>query len=99
MFQEKKDYNSYSRQNRRNNTRQDTIKQPKESVEIETRLTSGTVSGCSYLNVRKEPNITSEVVAILDKGDTVNIDLTKSTNEFYAVDGGYCIKKYIIIKQ
>ena len=59
------------------------------------------------LNVRKEPNIESEVISQLSNGTRVNVNLDKSTNDFYYVASkiteagvkvpvhGYCAKAYI----
>lgn len=65
----------------------------------------GVVCNCEKLNVRKKPNIKSEVAAIIGKGVEVEIVNNDSTEDFYSVRGtnqfvnGYCMKKYISIKE
>ena len=65
----------------------------------------GVVCNCEKLNVRKKPNIKSEVAAIIGKGVEVEIINSDSTEDFYSVRGtnqfadGYCMKKYISIKE
>lgn len=65
----------------------------------------GVVCNCDKLNVRKKPNVKSEVAAIIGKGVEVEIINSDSTEDFYSVRGinqfvnGYCMKKYISIKE
>ena len=61
----------------------------------------------SGLNVRKAPSMQSEVMLILKKGQAINVNLAKSTNDFYyvasIVDGetkipvhGFCKREFIL---
>lgn len=55
------------------------------------------------LNVRKEPNIESEVIHSLTYSSGVMIDEENSTDEWYKIrvkNGveGYCMKQYIFVK-
>lgn len=65
----------------------------------------GVVCNCDKLNIRKKPNVKSEVVAIIGKGVEVEIVNSDSKEDFYSVRGtnqfvnGYCMKKYISIKE
>ena len=64
----------------------------------------GVVTDCLKLNIRKEPNKDSEVVAIVSCLDEVKIDLEASIDEWYAVCTvagieGFCMKKYIAVRQ
>lgn len=66
-------------------------------------LTTGFVSGCNRLNMRKEPNTNADVLTILEKDTDVAVILTESTDEFYKVSTasgieGYCMKKFINVK-
>lgn len=65
----------------------------------EVKTIKGVVVNCERLNVRKEPNINSEVLTILDKGATVTI--YGEENEFYKIGhaGEYCMKKYISVQK
>lgn len=40
---------------------------------------------CSLLNVRKEPSLKSDIICELKQGTVLNINLEKSTEEFYYV--------------
>lgn len=64
--------------------------------------TTGVVTGCSKLNIRKKANISSDVVAVANAGSELTIDTDKSTGEWYKVTDnngtiGYCMKKYVKI--
>ena len=63
----------------------------------------GFVDNCECLRVRKESNVDSEELCIINKLSKVVIDLDNSTDYFYKVttsEGveGYCMKKFITIK-
>lgn len=65
--------------------------------------TVGFVDNCECLRVRKEPNVDSEELCIINKLSEVVIDLDNSTEYFYKVKTsddieGYCMKKFITIK-
>lgn len=65
--------------------------------------TVGFVDNCECLRVRKESNVDSEELCIINKLSEVVIDLDNSTDYFYKVttsEGveGYCMKKFITIK-
>lgn len=83
-----------------------------DSVEIaeDTRVEEaveeiiGVVTDCLRLNIRKEPDKDSEVAAIVNCLDEVKIDPETSTDEWYAVCTvagieGFCMKKYIAVRQ
>lgn len=64
----------------------------------------GVVTDCSKLNVRKEPKSDAEVICIVEALSEVMIDEKESTEEFYKVTTeagaeGYCMKKYVTVKQ
>lgn len=62
----------------------------------------GTIVKCVRLNVRKEPNKDAKVVGVLNKDDSVDINIEESTNDFYKVSTmtvtGYCVKDFIEIR-
>lgn len=67
-------------------------------VEEKKEVKNGYVSGCTSLNVRKEPSLDSDIVVVLPVDASVVIEGTKK--DFYSVslsDGnvGYCLKKFI----
>ena len=75
-----------------------------ESQNVEEAVpTVGFVDNCVCLRVRKESNVDSEELCIINKLSEVVIDLDNSTDYFYKVttsEGveGYCMKKFITIK-
>ena len=75
-----------------------------ESQEVEEAVqTIGFVDNCEHLRVRKESNVDSEELCIINKLSEVVIDLDNSTDYFYKVttsEGveGYCMKKFITVK-
>lgn len=63
----------------------------------------GIVSGCSRLNIRKEPSLTGEVVCEVSKGTALMVDTSKSTEDWFRVYTetgveGYCMKNFVTIK-
>lgn len=84
---------------------------PTENVEVnevvETPVEStpviGVVTDCDLLNVRNKPSVKSNVICTIKSGTEVEIDETKSSRDFYKVCSkdfnGYCMKKFITIKQ
>lgn len=75
---------------------------PEEAKPAENEPVDGVVEGCVRLNVRKEANKTADVVRVINKGDSVMVDLEKSTEDFYKIFtldfDGYCVKDFIKIK-
>ena len=62
----------------------------------------GVVANCSLLNIRKKPDIKSDVLAIVDSGSKLTIDLDKSNDKWLKVTTkdkiqGYCMKDYVKI--
>ena len=63
----------------------------------------GIVVNCIKLNVRKEPDKTSDIIQIIDALTEVRVIMKASTYNFYKVilpSGveGYCMKKFIELK-
>lgn len=68
--------------------------------EPETPKTAiGTVINCEKLNIRAEAKADAKIVGTFFKGQEIEIYLDTSTKEFYDVSVGFCMKKYIKIKQ
>lgn len=70
---------------------------------VKKKVVTGVVHNCSALNVRKTPVVGNNIVGTITSGRTVEINETKSSDEFYRIksqDGvlGYCMKKYIKIQ-
>lgn len=74
------------------------------SVELIKGFTSGVVTDCSKLRVRKEPSTDAEVLLVINVLSEVTVDMDASTVQFYKVRTdagveGFCMKKYIAIKR
>lgn len=72
-----------------------------ETVEtVPVDIVEGVVVGCARLNVRAEPDIDAEVVSVLNAQSEMQINVSKSTDEWFHVctaSGieGYCMRKYV----
>lgn len=67
-------------------------------------IIKGVVTGCVKLNVRVKPNINAEPVCVVDANSELKIDADKSNKDWYSVCTsagieGYCMRKYIEVKQ
>lgn len=73
----------------------------KPEVQTKPEPVTGTVTGCVKLRVRKEPSTKGEVLTELPVNSTVQINMTKSTDEWFKVRAkgvnGFCMKQYITI--
>lgn len=61
---------------------------------------TGIVVDCAKLNVRVAPNALADVVCVLDAQSELEIDVSKSTDEWFKIctaigAEGYCMRKYI----
>lgn len=72
-----------------------------ENVDVQTNKAEiiGVVHNCSKLNIRKEPNVDSEVLCVVDSGSNLQIDLVNSTYGWFSVCTetgieGFCMKEY-----
>lgn len=76
-----------------------------ETDESETKTeTVGIVSNCGKLNVRKEPNINSDIICEALSKSELLIDLDGSTDEWFKVctaagSEGFCMKRFVAIRQ
>lgn len=76
--------------------------EPVKEVVVEDRgneqpkITVGEVNTIR-LNVRANPSKESQVVKVIAEGEKVNIDLAKSTDDFYAIDDGFVMKQFITV--
>ena len=71
------------------------IRTAKEKAEQKTTaaVKVGTVN-CDNLRLREEPNTESNIIKLFQKGDEVEI-LDNANEEFYRVNGGFVMKKFI----
>lgn len=63
----------------------------------------GLITDCKKLNIRKEPNVKSEVLCVIDYNSEVIVDDKLSTSDFYAIctsSGieGFCVRKFVTIQ-
>lgn len=69
-------------------------------------IAPATITGCTKLNVRKDPSKDSEVVCIITEDSSITVSRDESTEDFYKVYTnvnevlyeGYCMKKFISIE-
>lgn len=89
-----------------NQTAETTTNAPSTTPEPEApKDVIGVVVECKRLNVRKQPDIKSAVVCVIEADTEVKIDEAKSTDDFYRVLStsdtkrffGYCMRDYISI--
>lgn len=74
-----------------------------EKKDTAPNKTVGVVSNCRNLRVRKTPNKNSEVITYVSEGTKVEIDDTKTSDEFYKIRTsddvvGYCMRNFITIQ-
>lgn len=110
----RKHYNNYNNYNKMS-----TDKVEKETTDVnvetvtnaeeqsETKVIFGVVSNCEKLNVRSKPNIKSDIICVIKKGDKIIIAESGSTNDFYEVHSveseevgfhGFCMKEFITVE-
>lgn len=63
----------------------------------------GYVTDCSKLNIRTEPKVGANVLCVVEVGDEMLIDMSKSTEDWYSVTTnvgaeGFCMKKYVTVE-
>lgn len=70
---------------------------PVKDREFSMIPTLGVVANCNKLNVRKEPNAGSEIIAVLDKGNQVEIVGESNGFRKVKIDDtfGWCMSFYI----
>ena len=78
------------------------VKLVEETVETVTlpEMVEGVVVNCAKLNVRAEPDIDARIVCVLDAMSKIEIDVAKSTDEWFKVCTaigveGYCMRKFV----
>lgn len=74
------------------------------STHMEVKPAIGVVANCDRLNVRKKPHRGSDVLTVIEEDNTVEIDLYKSTKNWYFVKTesgieGYSMADYIVRKK
>jgi SH3-like domain-containing protein len=75
------------------------VQETVETVQLPETVT-GTVVDCAKLNVRVEPSIDGNVICVLSVKTDVEINVDKSTDEWYSIRTmsgveGYCMKKFV----
>lgn len=76
------------------------------SIEVDASTTpvEGTVINCTSLNIRKEPNVDSDILCFVRVGTTLMIDESMSTEDWYNVYtaagmSGFCMKNYVKVSK
>ena len=71
-----------------------------EDLVLEVR---GVVTGCNLLNVRSQPEADSDVITVIPIDSVITISDVNASQDFYKVLvgdlEGYCMKKFIKIKE
>ena len=70
----------------------------------DSELVLGVVTNCVRLNIREEPNISAPIITEVNALSELMIDLAASNEEWYSVCTeagieGFCMKKFVAIKQ
>lgn len=78
--------------------------QETEFCEDAARNVIGVVTDCLKLNIREKPTKDSRVVTVVTCLDELGIDMGDSNDDWYAVCTatgieGFCMKKYIAVRQ
>lgn len=73
---------------------------PKIETPETTKATSGVVFDCTKLNVRSDPSVDADILVVLNANSEVEIDLAKSTKDWFKIIttagiDGYCMRKFI----
>lgn len=80
---------------------------PEETTAVQTAqpeepevATIGIVANCSKLNIRKDPDIKSEVVCVVRARSELKIDMDESTDDWFKVctaagSEGFCMREYV----
>lgn len=76
------------------------VETPEVQTETVIEIVTGTVANCAKLNVRVKPSTDAEVACILDAMSEIEINLSKSTPEWFFVTTaigveGYCMRKFV----
>ena len=60
-------------------------------------VTIGVISNCEKLNIRKTPEVSDNIIKILEAGTKIKIDPTFESIEYYKIfdEEAYCMKKFI----
>ena len=78
----------------------DPIVDPVTDIIVDEIVQRLNVINCEKLNIRVEPDITSDVLTIVNKGSKLTILKSESNEDWYSVRTeddieGFCMKKYV----
>lgn len=67
-----------------------------------SKFISGKVAYCKSLNIKRKPISSSDIVCVLNTGSKLDVDIGRSTNEWFKVvteSGieGYCMRSFVSI--
>ena len=85
-------------------TTEEVTAEPVVQEEVKSEPVVGVVVGCGKLNVRKAPDIKSDVVCEVVLKSELVINIDNSTDDWFSVCTtagfeGFCMKKFVEIKQ
>jgi uncharacterized protein YgiM (DUF1202 family) len=94
------DENVQNLQENLENTEPATNTAPESKPEPEApKAVTGVVVNCELLNIRAEAKADAKIVGKFFKGQEIEIYLDTSTEDFYDVNVGFCMKQYIEINK
>lgn len=69
-------------------------------IEVLPETVTGIVANCAKLNIRSEPDITSDIVCVLSVTSEIEINVNESNNEWFKICTatgveGYCMRKFV----
>lgn len=96
----KKDYTKFSKENVNEVVESHEDVTLTEIVEESDKTVTGIVTNCTRLNVRKNPNSTAPVVAVIDASTDLVVYVDEAAGDFFKIctaSGieGFCMKDYI----
>lgn len=81
-------------------------KKETKTPEVETvdTFTTGIVDNCFKLNIREKPSCESNIISVVNADTVLTVNKSKSVKDWFHIttmtgSSGYCMKKYITIKQ
>ena len=81
----------------------ESVEETIDEISNEPKYKVGFVENCCKLNVRSGPSIESDVICTITVGDMVEIDMSKSTSEWFNICTeagieGFCMSEYILVE-
>lgn len=100
MSNKNRNYTNYSKPNKPAETHEEKVQETTEASITTPEPTppaavTGVVINCEKLNIRAEATTDAKILGTFFKGQEIELYLDTSTDDFYDVSVGFCMKKYI----